>query len=305
MSIIIIPQRFLGHHQIMKLKNASNLSYDRIFLWSIPRTRSIAFTRAMYQLPSVEVLLEPFVPAAYLTLSGKSNRLRFLFELGTDATFPTEVPFYYEAIKQVETATEKAASNNKKLFVKEHAFCVWPNIISDEMFKTSINTFIIRDCEKTIKSQYQTCEIGGINDLDQFVANETGFRQMWQMYDYVTNVLQLDALIMDSDDLIEQPKEYLKKYCEFVGVDYNDCMLDWSDDYNNNNSARGEIKTLPWHLLEKCGYKYVSTMINSNGFEKKDKMKNYSLADRSTDVYYAIKHDMRYYRKLWQNRIQL
>ena len=139
-----------------------------------------------------------------------------------------QVPTYADALQQIKTETD----NNNKLVIKNSAYQVWPDIISDTMYKESINTFLIRDPTLVVKSLYRIVIQERQESLtkDKFIPSDIGFKELYNMYNYITNKLNLETIIIDSNDLLIDPKTILKQFCQFSGLQYNDCMLDWSND---------------------------------------------------------------------------
>ena len=102
----------------------------------------------------------------------------------------------------------------------------------------------------------------------------------------------MDSIIIDADDLMANPREVLEEYCAFVGLEFNESMLDWSKD-----DAKTEAK--PWEFLPDSWIKDVK---ETRGFRKIDKIQDTNI-EYPKFIYDAITENMVYYEKLRKHKL--
>ena len=72
------------------------------------------------------------------------------------------------------------------------------------------HTFLIRNPRKTIPSLYKAKTNKKITGVDYFRPEEAGFRQLYELYHYVQKTFNVNPVVIDADDLLENPNETLK-----------------------------------------------------------------------------------------------
>jgi len=80
------------------------------------------------------------------------------------------------------------------------------------------NVFLIREPARVIASYERKRETLGLEDL--------GFLQQKRIYDYCVALGQ-KPIVIDSDDILANPKVALMALCESVGIDFDPAMLRW------------------------------------------------------------------------------
>merc|ERR1712061_2499 len=61
------------------------------------------------------------------------------------------------------------------------------------------------------------------------------------MFNLITHDLGEDAIVIDADDQMTDPKGMLMEYCTFTGLQYDDRMLDWKNDKDKPDK--------PWEFI--------------------------------------------------------
>ena len=67
---------------------------------------------------------------------------------------------------------------------------------------------------------------------DKFHGFEVGIEECLLCYNYIIDVLKIpkeQIVIVDADDLLENPEFVLRNYCEIAGLTFSDSMLNWED----------------------------------------------------------------------------
>lgn len=94
-------------------------------------------------------------------------------------------------------------------------------------------TFLIRHPRRAIPSYYRCCAppLSELTGFDYFSPEEAGYRELRALFDYLRacRIVGEDVFVLDADDLLDAPKIAIRKYCEHVGLDYSDKMLEWGE----------------------------------------------------------------------------
>ena len=264
------------------------MSQKKVFLWSTRRVLSMTFHRAIYQIPGIKHFCEPFALSFYFGNNAVSKQFNDKQKQELSLNWD-HIPTVQESLDEIT----KYHPNYDSIFMKEHAMYAI-NHITDDILNESINTFIIRHPEKATKSIYRIT-LNKFNDSlwDHVEPDEMGFKELYLMYDKVVNKLKQDTIIIDADDLVSNPEYILKEYCQFVGYEYSDKLINWDDNVNDSNDK-------PWDFVPKA---WVKDLKSTNRIRKMDK--------KYDDIIYPeylndiIEKNMTFYDKMYPNRIQL
>ncbi|CAM9747193.1 unnamed protein product [Chrysoparadoxa australica] len=190
-----------------------------VILWSVPRSVSSAFEKAMIQRSDSVCFHEPFARPFYYGI----DRLGLRFE--------------YEPIDQNTSFAKVAAKiqsdqpGKSLMFSKDMAYYLYDesmqltkNPAVQALLRDVVNTFIIRNPAKSIPSLYK----GNIDTkFGDFVASECGFRQQLALFKHVTEELGQKAIVIDADDLLCDPEGMMRQYCAAVEIPFEHSMLSW------------------------------------------------------------------------------
>ena len=260
----------------------------RIFLWSTRRTLSMAFQRAIYQLDGIKHFCEPFILPHYFGPEKRS--IQFVNDPEAPNRFG-RIPTYAECLNNITEDYEGYHTT----FIKEHAMRVWPDKVPREVLHNSFHAFIIRNPEKAIKSVYRQILVDFKESLwSHIVPEELGFREQLLMYKCITGELNMKVFVIDADDLIRNPREVMEKFCNFVGLQFSESMLNWSTD-----DAKTEDK--PWDFFPNSWIKDVK---ETNGFRKMDKVQDTGI-EYPQFIYNAISDNMKYYNELKSHKVEI
>ncbi|KAF3933560.1 hypothetical protein ABW19_dt0203090 [Dactylella cylindrospora] len=120
--------------------------------------------------------------------------------------------------------------------------------------------FLIRNPRRSIPSYYRCCipPLSEMTGFKYFMPNEAGYRELRILFDYLlsegvikapgdsksngTNGVNgysngysngvaggkaYEVCVVDADDLLDHPKEVVEKFCEMVGLSFDENMLEW------------------------------------------------------------------------------
>ena len=179
----------------------------KIAMWSGPRNISTAMMRAFENRPDTIVEDEPFY-AHYLSQTGLNH------------------PMKNEVIESQNTNWDEVAKsltleipNNKTVWYQKHM--AQHNLENFDLSwtKNLSNCFLIRDPKEVIYSFVQKFELKS--------AEQLGFLQQMELFNLIKNRDNTDPIVIDSKDILIDPKGVLSKFCNKIGIPFFEEMLNW------------------------------------------------------------------------------
>ncbi|XP_072172313.1 uncharacterized protein [Diadema setosum] len=293
----------------------------RVFLWCIPRTVSTALTKCLSFIDGMEVWFEPYVYCKLTTFEVKhatgqdipmeldGNEEIFakateLMRKMTGTNIQTDRIAYANVKKQLETR------RGKHVFVKDMGFGV------DKKTRSYLpwgyrHTFLIRSPERTVYSFRNTYlkhfrKRGILSESATKTFNlkrdcfhmSPGYyvRDVYDMWNYVRDEIDPNPIVIDTDDLLNNPRVMLRKYCELVGLPFSESLLQW-------DASMDICKT--W---KQCADDMIFKMANFYGraVHSSSFMPNSDPLPRekmTSDVIDGIEETMKYYHEMYEHRI--
>jgi len=198
--------------------------------------------------------------------------------------------------KSISNALLKEHDGIELVFSKEMAYCVdehFADILADGMHKFK-HSFLIRDPRKAVPSLYKASVNKQLTGWDYFDPKESGFQDMYDLYHYLVKELGETPVVVDADDLLENPEEILQAYCDATGIKFNKKILEWEP---------GPVPDWDvwagWH----------ENALKSSGFKRQEKDKN--KIDRAREeerlpniVRQTIERCIPLYEELYKNRVK-
>jgi hypothetical protein len=221
-----------------------------IFTATHPRACSTAFERVfMTRRDILESVHEPFGDAFYYGPEFLSDRFR------DDPATREASGFSKKTYKDILNEIEEAGKEGKRIFIKDMAYYIVapdgkptkmapslgadepsnPTTLPLEVLKQFQFTFLIRHPRRAIPSYYR-CTIPPLDEVTgfyHFMPNEAGYEELVRLFDYLleTGIVDRDQLVViDADDMLDNPEKTIRQYCEKTGIDFKPEMLDWNDD---------------------------------------------------------------------------
>ncbi|XP_028412803.1 uncharacterized protein LOC114535697 [Dendronephthya gigantea] len=259
----------------------------KVFLWTAPRCVSTAFERTIMNLKNGKIFHEPYSFAYYFGPQRKSNRYS-KDPIQPKATFD-------EVSKNLMAEYE----GKEFIFSKDMAYYLDGNydILRQKSLGEYKHTFLIRNPTKSVPSLYRASINSKKTGWDYFDPEEVGFRQLLELYEFVVNELDSSPVIVDADDLLENPEEMMKKYCEETGLVYQENMTTWKSE-----------KPVPkeWEIW----YGWYDTLKNSTGLLQKKRsqekpMKLEEKAGFQNEVVDSVNDSLKCYEVLYEKRLRL
>lgn len=91
----------------------------------------------------------------------------------------------------------------------------------------------------------------GYEKFDEF---DTGLLELYDLYNYITKDLGKSAVVIDAADLLNNPGDVMKLYCEAINIPFEPHMIVWE-------AGKFDVK-MPVNDWEK----YFDTVYTSTGF---------------------------------------
>ena len=179
----------------------------RIAMWSGPRNLSTAMMYAFAARSDCAVVDEPFY-AAYLKASGLVHPMQeaILASQPTDANL---------VIKQ---CLDDIPDGKNLYYQKQMTHHMLAPFSLDWLADVN-NVFLIRHPARVVASYQQKRENPTLEDI--------GFVKQLEIFNYVRNRLGRTPVVVDSDDILENPAQVLRALCEAIDIEYQPNMLSW------------------------------------------------------------------------------
>lgn len=246
------------------------------FLWATPRSTSTAFEWMMRQRGDLACFHEPFGMAWYQGPEARAPRSAPADRRRPDMTFEK---VWNDILTTAET---------QPVFVKDmphHTDHMW----NDAFLGRISHSFLVRHPAKVLASLYRSYQKAGMKE--GFEAHEISFGPQHALFDLLCQK-GISPPVLDSDDLLEDPDNMVRSYCEAIGIRFIREALSWEpgarDDvlwYDGNDEI--------WH----------ASLRDSDGL-KPVKRKNENPSELPPNLAKHYDKFMSHYRALYENRLR-
>ena len=258
--------------------NCKRPNQTRIILWAPMRSGSSALSRAFAQRSDTLVLFEPFTSVYYL---------------GPEREHPRHMDLPPDPEHTFEKVWAKLLSppaGQPVSFAKDFAITlprVWWK--SSRMAEVR-HTFLIRHPAPAMASMLRACDDPGSTGYSYFNETEMGFGELAAMFEHVTHHLHQEPLVIEHDDLVEQPEAVLREFMGKLGLDFDERMLTWTT-------------PLPQHPEIWAGFfEHANT---STGFKTSGRRADHSATKSPPKIADAVERAMPAYNLLKAHRLQI
>lgn len=232
-----------------------------IACWSGPRNISTALMRSWSSRADTHVSDEPFY-SYYLNKTAKNHPMKdkILKEYETD----------FNKIVDIHSGN---TPKNKKIWYQKHMAQHMIDIEDFSWVKNYKNCFLLRHPKKVINSFIQKNDLNNINEL--------GYPQQLKIIEFLKES-GLDFYIVNSDDILKNPREKLTHWCENLNINFDKNMLKWERGPHESDGI--------W------GAHWYDVIYKTNTFkEEKKREDSYNFND------YKLIYDeaMKYYKKMY------
>ena len=182
----------------------------RIAMWSGPRNISTAMMRSWENRPDTEVVDEPFY--AYYLNRTRSPHPCF------DEVVHSQNRDYAEVAKQLSQAPCKSPGKTKVQYQKHmtHHMLQGEDLSWTKDLK---HCFLIRDPRQVVNSY--------TNSRGVCSAEDIGIVRQAELYAQISEISGQNIPIIDSNDVLRNPRGMLSQLCERLEVPFDQAMLDW------------------------------------------------------------------------------
>ncbi len=179
----------------------------RIAMWSGPRTISTALLRAWGSRPDTFVCDEPLY-AHYLMATGRDHPGR------------EEIVRVHEtnAGKAIGRLTGEIPDGRAIFYQKQMAHHLLPGM-DRSWLRLVRNAFLIRDPREMLTSLIRVTPDPSLED--------TGLPQQWELFERTLGRTGETPPVIDSRDVLENPRGMLEALCRALRVPFMECMLTW------------------------------------------------------------------------------
>jgi hypothetical protein len=179
----------------------------RIAMWSGPRNISTAMMRAFENRPDTAVVDEPFY-AAYLAGTGLEH------PMGAEVLAAQSQEW-----REVAASLVGEAPEGKAVFYQKHmTHHMLPGFDLD-WTAACRNAFLIRRPDRVLASYVRKRGSASLEDI--------GVVRQGELYDRECQRLGAAAPVVDSDDVLADPRGVLGALCASLGLDFREEMLSW------------------------------------------------------------------------------
>ena len=246
------------------------MSHPIYVLWATPRTASTAFEWMMRMRGDMACFHEPFGEWWYQGDGALWPRL--------EPDSPRKPGLTYDSVMErlVTTADELP------VFSKDFAhYCVhrW----SDEFFDTFEHSFLIRDPAKALTSVWR--------NWPEFAKEEIAVDVQRRLFDIIAERTGEAPVVIDADDLMEEPHAVVEAYCHGIGIPFIEEALTWEP---------GERSEVRWYDTEGVWH---HNLMNSTGLTRQPR--KHSDITKTPDWVQEMYHEfLPHYEYLHSHRLQ-
>ena len=264
-------------HDSAKRYNANMCSQPatRIILWSAPRCTSTLFEHSIGRLSGVKTFHEMYTNAAYF---GEER----IFDRYQQAPEP-DLKF-----NDVRATLETDFPGYRAVFCKEMAYSITQRL--DALPSGYEHSFLIRSPRKAIASMYRVAISGDAPQWGDFDPRETGFEAMWELHQHIVVSTHATPVIVDSDEMLQQPRDAMQAYCDALGLLFEDAMLSWSETENRER-------------LDRWGSVWYQTLLGSTGFTQPPSPSQRAHPPLPAIIETAIEQAQPFYDRLFDHRL--
>ena len=129
-----------------------------------------------------------------------------------------------------------------------------PTVVPYALLKQFQFVFLIRKPRDTIPSYYRlTFEpYSSLNGMYYFLPNDCSLLELRVMFDYLRSIDVVgpassqqnnhphpghQVCVIDSDDLLDKPGEIMRKFCDYIGIEYLSDMLNFTEIEGETHAA--------------------------------------------------------------------
>ena len=271
----------------------------RLVMWTTPRSVSTAFSKCISFVEDSLIFFEPYFVAHRFgpdRLKDAPHQAKFkTFMEGCIGHGGPTVTSGFQAsdctYKWVKEQLEEPHIGKRLVFNKDMAFGVIGKL--EFLPKGYRHMFLVRHPLKVFSSWKKTCD----RVVPEFFDGAFDFSEMSKLLDHVKMTQDQDPIIIDADDLLNDPRGILSALFKEIGLPFEERILQWEAD---------DAITQQWVYCNEVRqgnqlWEYYKKAFDSTCFTKPS-----ALPDRSSlpdDVLRCVNVSMPYYEKMYAQRL--
>ncbi len=229
-----------------------------IAMWAVPRSRSTAITRAFEQLDECIIYDEPLYGAYFVNINSDYQFLeKRVREIWNDDLLKYPETDYQKVIQQL---TGNLPEDKSFSFQKHISRYLLPKF-GRNWLKSMKNFFLIRDPRESIISTWKPLKSTGHEW--RLTCYGIGWEQHYALFKEIEALTGQKPLVIDSTDLVKDPRKYLEALCFELGIDFSEKMLSWSQNPKDTKLIWGQTDYSKWYekVLNSQGFFYEAKEI--------------------------------------------
>ncbi len=212
----------------------------KVFLWTTPRTVSTSFLKCMTYVPDTVAWHEPYLQIGKFSYQVEdpmfSKPYRELAEKSGGAAEVAKIESGYDASdKDFDWLKDQLGGEfpgKKMVFVKDMGASIFRESRQDKIPNGFRHTFLIRNPHKMMKSQLKgfikVQKPGAFKNPNLMLDKIRPVQYLNELWKYVISEgLESRPVVIDVDELLENPKEILEAFCKEVGIPFTEDLLTW------------------------------------------------------------------------------
>lgn len=189
-------------------------------MWSGPRNISTAMMRAFENRTDTVVMDEPFY-AAYLRNTGLDHPGRELILEHQENDW-----------RKVVDACSAPPPEGVALVYQKHMTHHMLDHYDTEWLRGMHHCFLLRSPERVLASYEKKREQPTLSDI--------GLAQQVELFEQISAQASVPPLVIDSADFLQQPRAFLERVCEHIGLPFSPRMLSWPSGKRDSDGVWAE-----------------------------------------------------------------
>uniref|UniRef100_L2GAV1 Uncharacterized protein n=1 Tax=Colletotrichum fructicola (strain Nara gc5) TaxID=1213859 RepID=L2GAV1_COLFN len=135
---------------------------------------------------------------------------------------------YADVLSQIEEAGKEGG---KRIFVKDMAqYLIPPNGGKAAIVPSAVD---VPPSAPAPDYLFPVPPLDKMTGFYNFMPSEAGYAELRTLFDFLVKeriVDESNLLVVDADDLLDDPEAIIRAYCQHVGLDFTDNMLNWGEE---------------------------------------------------------------------------
>ena len=255
---------------------------NKVALWCVPRSLSSVFCKCVANVENSRIIFE------YYTAACHSGPEQTITHPGTPPGKIFEPEFTYKYVKE---QLEQETTGIELYFLKDMAHGLAGDFT--RLPDGYQHTFLMRHPARVFKSFQIMSKKLGVPKMKQYMPDGCGYKELWELHEYVTKVLKQKSVVLDADDLKVNPEVTVRRYCEATGIPFQESMLSWEPESPNPSTWKAPASS--WFANQMFGI--FKAAFESTGFVAGNPAQIVT-EDLSAEVMECVEFSMPYYEKL-------